>query len=109
MMTASGGIRDGARGNRIPYGRVRPGFIHFSERFFKPQVVCPAIFPIPEACLAPKTNFALDVGGTVELSPAESTVLRFDLGDTLTRYGRATPAAAWYHGLQFAAGFGWRF
>ena len=92
------------------YGRVRPGVIRFSERFYSPEVVCIAIFPPPESCLASATNLALDIGGTVETDVSSAAFLRFDLGDQLTRYGRGDGAgAAWTHGLQFNAGVGWRF
>lgn len=91
------------------FGRVRPGFIRFSERFYKPEVVCIAIFPPPESCLADSTNFALDLGGTVELSVSPRTVLRFDLGDTLVRYPIGNGGSTWRHGLQFTAGAGWTF
>ncbi len=99
------------------YGRVRPGFIRFSRRFYSPDIVCIAIFPPPESCLATAMNFALDVGGTVETEVTPAAFLRFDLGDQLTRYGRGDGGsdgrgdggAAWMHGLQFTAGIGWRF
>ena len=91
------------------FGRVRPGFIRFSERFYAPEIVCIAIFPPPESCLAGATNFALDVGGTIEVAPTPATVLRFELGDTLTRYRRFDDSSSWKHGLQFSAGVGWQF
>ena len=91
------------------YGRVRPGFVRFSERFYKPEVVCIAIFPPPEACLASRTSLQLDLGGTVEVGVTPSAVLRLDLGDTLTRYNQEPLAARWTHGLQFTAGVGWKF
>jgi hypothetical protein len=91
------------------FGRVRPGFVRFSERFGKPNIACILIFPPPEACLAPHTNFSLDLGGTVEVPLNAATVLRFDLGDTLVRYDRNDLDAEWMHNLQFAAGVGWRF
>lgn len=91
------------------YGRVRPGFVRFSDRFFKPNIPCILIFPPPDACLAPHTNLALDLGGTVELPLNESTVLRFDLGDTLIRYDRNGLGDEWMHNLQFVGGVGWKF
>ena len=91
------------------FGRVRPGLVRFSERFFKPNIACILIFPPPESCLAPHTNFALDLGGTVELPLNDATALRFDLGDTLIRYDRNDLGAEWMHNLQFAGGLGWRF
>jgi hypothetical protein len=87
--------------------RVRPGVIRFSERIGKPNIPCILIFPPPEACLAPKTNFALDLGGTVEVPVGGAARLRFDLGDALIRYDRNALDPQWMHSLQFTAGVGW--
>lgn len=97
-----------ARGKVGVYGRVRPGVIRFSERFFKREIVCVAIFPIPDACLVERTNLALDLGVTVEAFPSSRSVLRFDAGDTMTRYDAAR-GTQWTHGFQFVVGAGWRF
>jgi hypothetical protein len=91
------------------FARLRPGFVRFSERFGKPNIACILIFPPPESCLAPNTNFALDLGGTVEIPLNPATLLRFDLGDTLVRYDRNNLESQWMHSLQFAAGIGWKF
>jgi hypothetical protein len=91
------------------FGRIRPGFVRFSERFFKPNIACILIFPPPEACLAPHTNLALDVGGTVEVPVGPRTRVRLDLGDTLIGVDRGTLEPEWTHNLQFGAGVGWRF
>src|SRR5688572_27745250 len=32
------------------FGRLRPGFVRYSEPFLAPEIVCIAIFPTPEAC-----------------------------------------------------------
>jgi hypothetical protein len=104
------GPRVGVNWNDLAlFGRVRPGFVRFSERFGKPNIACILIFPPPEACLAPHTNFSVDLGGTVEVPLNASTLLRFDLGDTVIRYGRNEFESEWMHNLQFAAGVGWRF
>lgn len=92
------------------FGRVRPGFVRFSDRFYKPGIICIAIFPPPEACLVPHSNLAVDIGGTVEAPLGTRALLRLDLGDTLIRFGRGAGAdARWMHNLQFSAGVGWRF
>jgi hypothetical protein len=105
------GPRAGVRWNDLGvFARVRPGFVRFSERFFKPNIVCILIFPPPEACLAPNANFALDIGGTVEVPVGSGASLRLDLGDTLMRFSRGDQAdAEWTHNLQFGAGVGWSF
>jgi hypothetical protein len=91
------------------FGRVRPGLIRFSERFLAPETACIAIFPPPEACLAKAANFAVDYGVTIEGPASSRTVVRFDIGDTVTRYRRGDDSSSWKHGLQIAAGAGWRF
>jgi hypothetical protein len=88
---------------------VRPGLIRFAERFVAPETVCIAIFPTPEACLAQAANLAVDYGVTLEGSPSSRTVVRFDIGDAVTRYRRGDDSSSWKHGLQIAAGVGWRF
>lgn len=103
---ARGGLRRGGVG---AYGRIRPGLIHFSRRFLAPDIGCVAIFPTPESCLIPATNFALDVGGTVEFSPSPRAVIRIDIGDTIIRFERAELDAAWRHNFQLSAGAGVRF
>jgi hypothetical protein len=104
------GPRVGGSVGRIGiFGRVRPGLVRFSERFFAPETVCIAIFPTPEGCLVKSTNFALDYGTTVEASLSSRTVLRFDIGDALTRYRRGDDSSSWKHGLLVTAGAGWRF
>jgi hypothetical protein len=105
-----GGVRSGIRTDRIgAFARVRPGLLHFSERFFAPEIVCILIFPPPESCLIEATNLAVDFGGTVELYPTGRSVVRVDLGDTLIRFSRSRQDAVWKHNFQFAAGAGLRF
>jgi hypothetical protein len=103
---ARGGFRVGGFG---AYARVRPGLIHFSERFLAPDIGCIAIFPTPEACLIDATNLALDLGGTVEFLPTTGTVIRLDAGDTLIRFNRNGLDPTWRHNFQFSAGAGVRF
>jgi hypothetical protein len=92
------------------FGHVRPGFLRFSERFFAPEIACILIFPPPESCLVPKTNFALGVGGTMEAALPGSTVLRVELGDAMTRYTRdGEEPTSWKHAVNFTVGAGWRF
>jgi hypothetical protein len=104
------GVRSGVRIGQVGlFGRVRPGLVHFSERFLSPDIACIAIFPTPEACLTENTNFALDLGGIVELYPTQSTVVRIDVGDTVIRFDRSALDPAWKHNFQFSAGGGVRF
>jgi len=100
----------GWRGERIGvFGKVRPGWVHFSDRFIAPGVICIAIFPTPESCLVDATNLAIDVGGVFNVYPTRSTVLRVDVGDTALRLGSHRPSAEWTQHLQVNVGAGWRF
>jgi hypothetical protein len=104
------GGRAGVRRDRFAvFGRARPGVIHFSERFFQPEIACILIFPPPESCLIDSTNLTVDLGGTLELYPTPRSVVRIDVGDTLIRFARPEQDALWKHNFQFAAGAGLRF
>ena len=106
MAGVRGGLRVGPLG---AFARVRPGLVHFSERFFAPDVVCILIFPPPESCLIESTNATLDLGGTVEIYPSTRSVVRVDVGDTLIRFTRSQQDAVWKHNFQLSAGAGVRF
>jgi hypothetical protein len=87
------------------YSKIRPGFIHFTRD--------------PFAVPFSTTDFAIDLGGVVEVYPSRRSVVRFDIGDTAIRFGSQTvlptpigPVATgtfWSHNLQFSAGVGVRF
>jgi hypothetical protein len=107
---AMAGIRSGIRVGPVgAFMRVRPGLVHFSERFFAPDIACILIFPPPESCLIESTNAALDLGGTVEMYLTRRSVVRIDVGDTLIRFARSQRDAAWKHNFQLSAGAGVRF
>jgi hypothetical protein len=72
-------------GRLRPFARLRPGFVIFREP--SEPVACILIFPPPLTCTLPgRTQFALDVGGGVELSLTPRTFVRFDVGDRAVRY-----------------------
>ena len=110
------------------FGKARPGFMRFSQGDFRPGPnACPAVFPPLLSCFQSeaKTNFALDLGGVVELYPSKKTIVRFDVGDTMIFFGdrlvalsnQNNPPSAVVlprgsettHNFQFSAGFGFRF
>lgn len=110
------------------FAKARPGFVRFSRGDYqgRPTALCPAVFPPPIGCFQPvaKTNFAIDVGGVVELYPSNNTIIRFDAGDTIIRFGDRRVAASsttlstlvvvpvaseTKHNLQVGVGFGFRF
>jgi len=86
------GVKIGKRFEKVGiFGKARPGFLYASKGDLegKPNTVCIAIFPPPAGCFqtTSTTNFALDVGGVVEVYPTARTVIRFDFGDTMIRHG----------------------
>jgi Outer membrane protein beta-barrel domain len=88
------GVKAGVRGERAGvFGKVRPGFTRFDR-------LAPA---------TTSTQFTFDLGGVLELYPSRSTVVRFDLGDTIIDYGTLVPTSSTTHNLQFGIGFGFRF
>lgn len=92
------GVKAGKKFDKVGvFAKARPGFIRFEKGDYRPApVVCILIFPPPLACFQPvaKTNFAFDVGGVIELYPSARTIIRFDGGDTIIRFGRRNVAAA---------------
>lgn len=103
------GLKAGARGDRMGiFGKVRPGFMHFGEGTPDPRIQTFA--PVPAS--ASSTEFALDVGGVLELYPSRHTSLRFDVGDTIIRYGKGDVSGRPSfntHNLQMSVGVGFRF
>lgn len=116
------GLKAGIRRNKFGvFGKIRPGFMssgraeiaHFpTGRGPDPQN--PFGFEDMRA-----TQFALDLGGVLELYPSRRTILRFDVGDTIVRYpgipfihfpeGTLREKALYTNKVQFSAGFGFRF
>src|SRR5262245_32586268 len=67
------GAKYGVRSEKFGiFGKVRPGFIRFGEG----EVVAGSA----------ATEFALDIGGVIELYPTRPVALRFDIGNTLIRF-----------------------
>ena len=72
------GVKYGMRTEKLGiFGKLRPGFVRFSEGDPAGLVGGP-----PSSA----TNFALDFGGVFEIYPLRSVALRFDVGDTVIRY-----------------------
>lgn len=103
------GVKAGLRGDRVGvFGKARPGFMHFGEGTPDPRIQ--TLVPIPPT--AKSTEFALDLGGVLEFYPSRHTVVRFDIGDTIIRYGRGTASGRpsnTTHNLQMSFGAGFRF
>jgi Outer membrane protein beta-barrel domain len=125
------GVKAGKHFDKIGlFAKARPGFIRYEkgDYVFGPGV-CVLISPPPLACFQPvaRTNFAIDLGGVVEVYPSQRTIIRFDAGDTIVRfparyvaaddtnfgppgYMSAIPSPAeTKHQFQGSVGFGFRF
>ena len=76
------------------FGKARPGFVRFSE----------GSSPIG----TPATEFALDLGGVLELYPTRPVALRFDVGDTLIRFS-SLGSGFTSNNLQVSTGLAFRF
>lgn len=112
------GVKAGHRSDKFGiFGKVRPGFMRYSRVFD-----CPGANSLSCDEFG-KTEFALDVGGVVEYYPSRRAILRFDVGDTIIRFGDRTafPFApelpdisvrqegGTAHSFQFNVGIGIRF
>jgi hypothetical protein len=112
------GVRVGKRWQKVGvFAKLRPGAMHFDEAPF--QTVC-GLSPSSPGCRSvSQTFFALDAGGVVEYYPTTRTILRFDAGDTVVRYGATGPTVGFNstitapaqttHNFQASVGFGVRF
>lgn len=104
--------------------KARPGYVHFANGDPRQAGLCVPRFPPPSSCFERhgRTDFALDLGGVLELYPSARTFLRVDAGDTLlwTREHNVpvrTPTSAVVvfapenttHNFQGSVGFGFRF
>ena len=87
------GAKYGVRSEKFGiFGKIRPGFIRFGEGDITPGVSA--------------TEFALDIGGVFELYPTRPVALRFDVGNTLIRYGARDFTS---NNLQISTGVALRF
>ncbi len=92
------GVKTGLRSEKAGiFGKFRPGFVRFGESGV-----------IPGQSF---TQFALDFGGVFELYPSRSVALRFDVGDTVIRFGsNFTGGDTFYsNNLQISTGVAFRF
>ena len=126
IIQAHFGVKIGKRYKRFGFfGKARPGFVRFSEASemtgtrtftFNNQQ-----FTVGEFAVGKANYFSTDLGGVFEFYPSRRVLARFDIGDTLIRYGayrresliisipyHERPAET-KHNLQFSAGIGFRF
>ena len=132
------GAKVGKRFDKVGFfGKARPGFLYASKGDIQPRanIGCIAtinIFPPPVGCFETisKSSFAADLGGVLEVYPTKRTIIRFDAGDTIVRFGDRTVTgilnrgpgilapsfvvvirapAETTHNFQGSVGFGYRF
>jgi hypothetical protein len=78
------GIKAGTRNRRLGvFFKFRPGLMNYSNLTRYPQL-CPCS-PNPPPPNFGETDFALDVGGVLEVYTSRRTFIRVDLGDTIVR------------------------
>ena len=115
------GVKAGRRWEKFGlFAKARPGFVSFSRgRLVAEEVSGSPPFTTIDRKRA--THFATDVGGVLELYVTRRWVARFDVGDTMIRYGEQNvsvpdlPPTIFLlpkelrHNLQVNAGVGFRF
>ena len=118
------GAKVGKRWRRFGlFAKARPGFVSFGETL-SPSLSVAGPFPFGQFQRERKTHFSMDVGGVLEFYPSRRTLVRFDAGDTIIRYGEhpelqlvplgpgtfiANAPSEVRHNFQFTAGVGFRF
>jgi Outer membrane protein beta-barrel domain len=111
------GLRAGTRQGRFGvFGKVRPGVMWFGD--LSSFAGCTNALSGVSCRAGHEKDFALDIGGVVEVYPSARTIVRFDVGDTLVRFKpgfggslmvpQPLPAAT-RHNFQWTIGFGYRF
>ena len=112
------GVKAGMRKDKFGvFGKVRPGFMYFSE----PHLECPEEEFICHEVR--RIRLAVDLGAVVEVYPSHRWLIRFDMGDTLISFPdirmsvsepgfptlRGTSPGSITHNFQFSTGIGIRF
>ncbi|MCA1642058.1 MAG: hypothetical protein LC785_08930 [Acidobacteria bacterium] len=113
------GVKAGKRWEKFGvFVKARPGFVSFSDGRPIYDLSNPSFIQFRAERA---THFAADVGGVLELYVSRRIMTRFDVGDTIIRYGAQTTAnpfppplnftipEATRHNLQVNGGIGFRF
>jgi Outer membrane protein beta-barrel domain len=112
------GVRAGFRTKHMGFfAKARPGFQSYSQNLS--SITSPPDFSSESLAFTRATDFALDLGGVIEIYPTKHFVIRIDAGDTSIFPGArnfitngvsfSEPAQPRKDTIQFGAGFGWRF
>jgi hypothetical protein len=109
------GLKAGVRSRRVGvFAKARPGVMFIGE--VTSGFNCSGT-TFGQTCRPSHNNFALDVGGVLEVYPSARTIVRFDAGDTIVRIRNATSGFigppvvtnSTTHNFQFSVGVGYRF
>src|SRR5947199_1690449 len=114
------GVKWGKRFKKFGmFAKARPGFLSVGDVFFyEPGASLDTGFgfSIPNARIARRTHLTADAGAVLEFYPSRRTIVRFDAGDTMVRYGKSfepinfdsthltTAPAELKHNLQLSGG-----
>ncbi len=102
------GVKAGVRRQKWSlFAKARPGFVSFGRAIVD-------VFPTPPPFsfgFGRITHYAIDVGGIVQYHLSSRTAIRFDLGDTIVRYGgqRGITPTVRVNNFQLATGIVFRF
>ena len=118
------GLKAGKRWRRFGlFAKAQPGLVSFGDTL-APRLVTAGGVTSVDPLRERKTHFSMDVGGVLEFYPSRRTLVRFDAGDTVIRYGAHDELAPTIfgvplsvtragtevrHNFQFTAGVGFRF
>jgi hypothetical protein len=111
------GMRGGIRRNHFGFfGKVRPGFHSYSQALT--SITTSSGLTLVYG-YGRSINFALDLGGIIELYPSKRSTLRIEVGDTHLFFGtrnlsfdstvQPVSGGKMQHSIQVVFGYGWRF
>ena len=109
-ITLFAGPLAGARGERFGvFAKARPGFTRLVDRGLGCSGEICALILLARPVY--RTEFAIDLGGVVEVYPSSGSLVRFDLGTTLVRHRSLAPPCTdcTTRNLSSTLGVGWRF
>ena len=105
------------------FAKARPGFLTVGDVFSYQPGLSVKVYgnPVPNTRVGRETHFTTDLGGVLEFYPSQKTVVRFDAGETIVRFGpHLEPVSLNYlqlvkhpsriqHNFEITAGVGFRF
>ena len=109
-ITVFAGAKAGVRSERLGvFAKARPGFTRLFDRGVDCSGEICALILLARPVY--RTEFAMDLGGIVEVYPSSGSLLRFDLGATVVRHRSLAPPCkdCTTRNLSSSLGVGWRF